>query len=90
MKMIYGSTSITSTRSKGIVYREYTIVSQKQASMLGIYPNNLDVFLKYLDDIHNHIRRQVIHFKIRDVDEASMEERYLAMYKKRLQPIGSK
>ena len=76
--------------SKDIVYREYTIESQKQAIMLGISPNNLDVFLKYLDDIHNHIRRQVIHFKIRDVDEASMEERYLAMYKKRLQPIGSK
>jgi len=76
--------------SKDIVYREYTIESQKQAIMLGISPNNLDAFLKYLDDIHNHIRRQVIHFKIRDVDEASMEERYLAMYKKRLQPIGSK
>jgi hypothetical protein len=76
--------------SKGIVYREYTIESQKQAIMLGISPNNLDVFLKYLDDIHNHIRRQVIHFKIRDVDEAIMEARYLVMYKKRGQPSRSK
>jgi hypothetical protein len=40
------------------------------AIMLGISPKNLDVLLKYLGGLHSHLRRQVMLFKPRIVDEA--------------------
>jgi hypothetical protein len=38
--------------------------------MLGISPKNLDVLLKYLGGLHSHLRRQVMLFKPRTIDEA--------------------
>jgi hypothetical protein len=59
--------------------------------MLGISPKNLDVPLKYLGGLYSHLRRQVMLFKPRIVDEASVQAQYLEyMDKKKGQPSGSK
>jgi hypothetical protein len=57
--------------------REYTIEFKKLAMMLGISPKNLDVLLKYPGGLHSHLRKQVIFFKPRTVDEACVQEQFL-------------
>jgi hypothetical protein len=50
--------------------QEYTTKFRKKAIMLGISPKNPNVLLKYLGGLHSHLRRQVMLFKPRIVDEA--------------------
>jgi len=71
--------------------QEYTTKFKKQAIVLGISPKNQDVVLNYLGGLHNHLRRQVMLFKPRKIDEASMQARYLEnVDKKKGQPSGCK
>ena len=45
--------------------------------MLGIYPMNIGVILKYLGDLHNHLCEQVMVFKPKLVDEALVQAQHL-------------
>jgi hypothetical protein len=38
--------------------------------ILGIYPKNQDILLKYMGGIHSHLPNKVMIFKLRIVDEA--------------------
>jgi hypothetical protein len=57
-------------KRQGKSVQEYTIEFRKMAIMLGISPKNLDVVLKYLGGLHNHLQKQVMLFKPRTMDEA--------------------
>jgi hypothetical protein len=52
---------------------DYTIKFRKMAIMLGISPKNKNVLLKYLGGLPSHLRNQVILFKPRTVDDASVQ-----------------
>jgi hypothetical protein len=58
---------------QGPSVQEYTTEFRKMAIMLGIYPKNPDVLLKYLGDLHSHLRKQVMDVKHRTVDEACVQ-----------------
>jgi hypothetical protein len=45
--------------------------------MLGISPKNPNLLLEYLGGLNNHLRKQVILFKPRTVDEACVHVQYL-------------
>jgi hypothetical protein len=45
--------------------------------MLGIYPKNPYVLIKYLWGLHSHLRKHVILFKPRIMDEACVQAQYL-------------
>ena len=49
--------------------QEYTNEFRKQVIMMGISPTNLDVLLKYLGSLHNHLKRHFILFKPKTIDE---------------------
>jgi hypothetical protein len=53
--------------------QEYTIEFRKMVNVLGISPKNPDVLLKYLGDLQSHLRKQVMLFKPRTVDEACVQ-----------------
>jgi hypothetical protein len=89
MKRTNGSTGVTSNKSKGKVYK-YTTEFRKQAIMSRISPKNLDVLLKYLGGLHDDLRRQMVLFKTRTVDEAYVQARHLDTDKKKRKPNGSK
>jgi hypothetical protein len=50
---------------------------RKMAIMLGISPKNPYVLLKYLGGLHNHLRKQVMLFKPKKIDEACVKAHYL-------------
>jgi hypothetical protein len=62
--------------------QEYTIELKKMEIMLGITPMNLVVLLKYIGDLQNDLRKQVMFFKPRIVDEGYVQERYLKNIRK--------
>jgi hypothetical protein len=47
------------------------------AIMLGISPKNLNVLLKYVGGMHSHLRKKMMHFKKRIVDEACAQAQYM-------------
>jgi hypothetical protein len=62
--------------------QEYTIELKKMEIMLGITPMNLVVLLKYIGDLQNDLRKQVMFFKPRIVDEGYVQEGYLKNIRK--------
>jgi hypothetical protein len=55
-----------------------------------LFPNNLDVLLKYLVFLHSNLRRKVFLFKPRAIDKAYVQVQYLDMDKNKIQQKGSK
>jgi hypothetical protein len=45
--------------------------------MLGIYPKNPNVLLKYMGGLHSHLQNHVILFKIRKMYEVCVHAQYL-------------
>jgi hypothetical protein len=43
------------------------------AIMLGISPKKPDVLFKYMGDLHSHLRKKVMLFKPRIVDDARVQ-----------------
>jgi hypothetical protein len=61
------------------------------AIMLGISPKNPNAILKYMGGLHSHLRKKVMIFKPRKVDEACVQAQYLEnMGHKKRQPSSSK
>jgi hypothetical protein len=70
---------------------EYINEFRKMAMMLGISPKNLDVLLKYLGGLHSHLRKQVMLFKPKIIDEACVQAQCLEnIGHKKGKPSGSK
>jgi hypothetical protein len=60
------------------------------AIMLGISPKN-PIVLKYLGGLHNHLRKQVMLFIPRKLDDACIQTQYLEnIGQKNEKPSGSK
>jgi hypothetical protein len=63
---------------------------RKMAILLGISPKNSNVFLKHIGGQHSHLRRQVMMFKPRKIDEAYVQAQYVEnMGKNKGQSSGS-
>jgi hypothetical protein len=71
--------------------QEYTIEFRKQSILMGIYPKNSYVLLKYSIGLHSQLKGQVMLFKTRNIDEFFfMKVQYLGMNKNKGKLNGSK
>jgi hypothetical protein len=57
--------------------QEYATKFRKMDIMLGISLKNLNVLLNYLRGLNIHLRRQVMLFKYRIVDEPYVQAQYV-------------
>jgi hypothetical protein len=53
--------------------QEYTTEFRKNGHYVGYISQEPDVLLKYLGGLHSHLRRQVMLFKPRTIDEACVQ-----------------
>jgi hypothetical protein len=59
---------------QGQSVQEYTTEFRKMAIMMGISPKNSDVLLKYMGRLQSHLRKQVMLFNPRTMDEACVHD----------------
>jgi hypothetical protein len=78
-------------RRQGQSKQEYTTEFTNMAIMMGISPKNPDVLLKYLGGLQSHLRKKVMLFNPRKMDEVCVHAQYLEnIGKKKGKPSGSK